>query len=164
MEIPQNVIAILTGLIGVLCGTSLSSYFNLKSSRKDLLFKRKLEYFERLARDVEDNCRLYKKSILSLSHRTHKNVIKGLVGELKKNRKNFLLAASPLYFDVERITGTVTRFVGIEKDIFALFENLLATGVSLSKDRIIFELHGLLQKLEQAKQLVIREMRGELYR
>ena len=163
MDISQSAITVLTGLIGVLCGTSISSYFNLKSARKDLIFKRKLEYFEKLARDLEENFRLYKKPALSITNKTKKSKIKQALEELRKNRKNFLIAASPLYFDVDKMTPRVTYFVNIEKNIFSLLEKLITEESALSKEKLILELQGSLPRLDRAKQLVILAMRQELY-
>jgi hypothetical protein len=163
MDFSQSIITVLTGLIGVLCGTSLSSYFNLKSSRKDLLFKRKLEYFEKLVRDLEDNFRLHKKSVLFISPSTKKRDISRDLEELKKNRKSFLIAASPLYFNVERMTPNITNFVNTEKNIFSLLEKLVKVDKGFSRQRIIFELRESLQRLDMAKQAAILEMRRELY-
>ncbi len=164
MDINTSIITILTGMIGVLCGAAAGSYFNLKSARKDILFKRKLGYFEKLVQDIEKNLRLYKKVILSLSESSKIKEIKQSMAEIKQERKNFFVMASPLYFDVKKMTERITNFVNIEKSIFAAFENLEKNHKrGPSKARSLFGLNEALQKLNKAGEIAILEMRRELY-
>lgn len=164
MELSSTIVTIFTGLIGVLCGAAVGSYFNLKSARKDMLFKRKLEYFEKLSQDMEENFRLYKKAILPLSQSAKKQEIENQFAELKKNRKSFLIRASPLYFDIDKITERITDFTNVEKQIFQLFENLIKNYAKISsKKKILYELNEQLQKLNKAESLVISEMKFELF-
>jgi hypothetical protein len=164
MDFTTTVITLFTGLIGVLCGTAVSSYFNMKSARKDVLFKRKLEYFEKLAQDIEKNIRLHKKVILSLSNLSKKKEIAAHIEELKQNRKIFLIMASPLYFNVEPLGEKITAFVGIEKEIFETFNELIKNyGAESSRARNLFELGEKLKKLSKAGEAIIAEMRNELY-
>ena len=164
MDINSSILTIITALIGILCGTAVGAYFNLKSARKDILFKRKLEYFEKLTQDLEKNMRLYKKAILSLSASSKKEAINANLIELKQNRKNFLLMASPLYYDIKPMTERVTSFVALEKEIFALFESLIKNYKSnSSRARILFELNETLNKISRAEESIIVEMRRELH-
>ncbi len=164
MDINASIITILTGIVGVLCGAAAGSYFNLKSARKDLLFKRKLEYFEKLVQDIEQNLRLYKRVILSLSESSKIKEIKQKFSEIKQERRNFLVMASPLYFDIKKITERITMFVAIEKSIFAILEDLRKNyKASQLKARKLFELNESLQKLNKAGEIAILEMRRELY-
>jgi hypothetical protein len=164
MDINTSIITILTGMIGILCGAAAGSYFNLKSARKDILFKRKLAYFEKLVQDIEKNLRLYKKVILPLSESSKIKEIEQNVTEIKQERKNFLVMASPLYFDVKKMTERMTNFVNIEKSIFSTFENLEKNYKNgPSRARNLFELNEALQKLNKAGEIAILEMRRELY-
>lgn len=163
MEVNTAIITITTALLGVLCGAAAGAYFNFKSARKDLIFKRKLDYFEKLSQDMEKNIRLYRKVILSLSNSSKLKGIKANLLELKENRKNFLVVASPLYFDIGRMRDKITSFVDVEKDIFSNFENLADTKSKSSKTRGIFELNESLQKLEDIGETIVDEMKMELH-
>jgi hypothetical protein len=160
MDINSSILTIITALIGILCGTAVGAYFNLKSARKDIIFKRKLEYFEKLSQDLEKNMRLYKKAIMSLSASSKKKEINTAIQELKQNRKTFLLMASPLYYDIKPMTEKVTLFVSLEKEIFALFDNLLKNHKSKSANaRTLFELNEALNKISKAEEAIIIEMK-----
>ena len=124
MDINSSLLTIATALIGILCGAAVSSYFNLKSARKDLIFKRKLEYFEKLSKDLEENLRLHKNVIMSLSESSKTKEIEAKLIELKQKRKSFLINSSPLYFKTNRMTERITFFVNTEKEIFSLIEIL----------------------------------------
>ncbi|MEK6899078.1 MAG: hypothetical protein AABW79_03210 [Nanoarchaeota archaeon] len=162
MEIPQTLITLLTGLLGVLFGSSFTSYFNLRSARKDLLFKKKLEHFERLSKDLEENFRLHKSAILSLST-MKKSQVSETLENLKTSRKHFLMSSSPLYLNIERMSWVITNFVEVEKSIFSFLEQLAKSKTPSSKERILFNLQEAIEKLKFAQQSAILEMRRELY-
>lgn len=155
---------VLVTLISLLCGAAAGSYFNLKSARKDVLFKRKLEYFEKLAQDIEKNIRNHKKIILSLSVSSKKKNIEKNIIELKQNRKNFFVMASPLYFDITPMTNKITAFVNVEKNIFANLEKIMKSKNKSDKENIIIELNNSLQMLNKAGNSIISEMRLELHK
>lgn len=163
MDLNTAIITIATALIGILCGAAAGSYFNLRTGRKDLMFKRKLEYFERIVKEMEENLRIHKNAILSISESAKTEEIKSSISRLKSQRKNFLIMASPLYFDTEKMTERITSFVNIEKNIFSLLENLVKKSSKSYRKRAIFDLKEHLQKLNLANQLAIKEMREELY-
>ncbi len=115
-------LAALVGLLGILVGTLISPRIQHKigveSSRKDLLFKRKLEYFEKIVDTIEKNKRMYHQVIGRIEDSKNNKDIRKIVSELKQNRKSFLIMASPLYFDVRAISEKIIRFVRVEKEIF----------------------------------------------
>lgn len=162
MDINSSLLTIATALIGILCGAAVSSYFNLKSARKDLIFKRKLEYFEKLSKDLEENLRLHKKVILSLSEYSKTKEIEASVLELKQKRKSFLMNSSPLYFETSKMTERIISFVNTEKEIFLLIESLQDKNKS-SRATTLFNLEEALQKLHKSSKYAILEMRHELY-
>lgn len=171
MEVSATVITIIAGLVTLLCGAAAGSYFNMKSSRKDILFKRKLEYFEKLSQDLEKNVRLHKKEVMSLSQSSKKKEFQNALTELKKNRKNFFIMASPLYFNINPITGRIISFVEIEKEIFASLENLIKSknkngkaNNSSEKENALLELNETIHKLGLAGRAIILEMRAELHK
>jgi len=127
------------------------------------MFKRKLEYFEKLSKDMEENLRLHKKAILSLSESSKTKDIEQNISVLKQGRKSFLFMSSPLYFKTDMMTEKITAFVNIEKNIFSHLENLLQKPKKSAKARILFDLREFLQKLNLANQAAIQEMRDELY-
>lgn len=165
VDLSTTLTSILTAVFGVLCGATIGAYFNLKSARKDLIFKRKLEYFEKLVQDLEENFRLHKKAILATSESSKKKQIESSYTELQKNRKTFLIKASPLYFNIEKLTEKMTSFAQTEKEIFSSFENLIRNYKIISKaskKRLIFDLNEKIAKLNSSKDAIILEMKSEL--
>lgn len=163
MDLNTTILTIATALIGILCGAAAGSYFNLRTGRKDLLFKRKLEYFEKLSRDMEENLRLHKKAILPLSKSSKAGHIEQKLLTLKKERKNFLIMASPLYFDTSIMTEKIIYFVNVEKSIFSALEKLAQNPAKSAKAKMLFDIREHLQKLTLASQEIIQEMKRELY-
>jgi hypothetical protein len=165
MELNTAIITITTAILGVSCGAAAGAYFNLRSSRKDMLFKRKFEYFEKLSQDLERNLRLYKKAILSLSKSSKIKDIQENLNELRATRKSFMAMASPLYFDIAKMKENIISFVDIEKNIFSAFDKLIENHKSTAtKARIIYELNESLNRLDEAGEKIILEMRDELKR
>lgn len=162
MDLSTAIMTITTALLGVLCGAAAGAYFNARSARKDVVFKRKFEYFEKLIQDLEKNIRLYKKAILSLSKSSKKAEIESNLNELKTNRKSFMVMASPLYFDVAKMKENMTSFVAVEKQIFTIFEKLLESKNASTKARCIFELNESLNKLDEINEKITEDMRVEL--
>ena len=162
MDINSSLLTIATALIGILCGAAVSSYFSLKSARKDLIFKRKLEYFEKLSKDIEENLRLHKNIIMSLSESSKIKDVEDNLAKLKQKRKSFLINSCPLYFKTDRMTERIMAFVNAEKEIFGIIEALKNGGKTI-KAQTIFDLRAALQKLNKALDDSFLEMRLELY-
>ena len=149
-----DIITTLSGMIGVLVGASIgpivNHQLNNRYSKKDLIFKRKLDYFEKVLETIEKNTRLYKQQAKKLEASADDKAIKKVVEEMKKERKNFLISSSPLYFDVKNISEKIVRFVQIEKDIFNRISSL---------DKISEKEKGIL--VEQLKRMsIILDKRG----
>lgn len=146
----------IVGLIGVLAGTVISPRVNhqigARVSRQDLLFKRKLEYFEKIVETIEKNKRMYQAAIGKIECIESNKEIKKVIEELKQNRKNFLIMASPLYFDTRRISETIIRFVRVEKEIF--------NRISALEDKEKKELPVLIESLKELLEILNRRGNG----
>ena len=162
IDISAGALTALVGLFGILIGTIISPFINhrlnLKNARKDIIFKRKLEYLEKLAENIEQNIRIYKSAIGEAeTKKTFKN-FKEIICILKEKRKNYLILASPLYFNIKNLSIKITTFVDIEKNIFDDF-------TKITKDKkIITDLKEKLNKLINSRDNIINEMKKELYK
>ena len=162
IDISAGALTALVGLFGIMVGTLIGPVINhrlnLKNARKDIIFKRKLEYFEKLAENIEQNIRVYKSAIGEVeTSKTPKN-INEIISRLKEKRKNYLILASPLYFNIRNLSIKVTDFVDIEKNIFEDFTRI-------NRDEEILEaLKEKLNKLTNSRDLIIIEMKRELYK
>jgi hypothetical protein len=162
IDISAGAVTASVGLFGILIGTLIGPYvnhkLNLKNARKDIIFKRKLEFFEKLAENIEQNLRIYKSAIGEVETKKTPRDIKKIINGLKEKRKNYLILASPLYFNIKNLSIKITNFVEIEKNIFNDF-------TKITKDKeIISNLKEKLNNLTSSRDSVINEMKKELYK
>lgn len=152
-------------LLGILVGTLITPKINQRVSteynRKDLLFKKKLEYFEALTETIEENKRMYHQIIGKLENFSNKEIEK-IIRELKQKRKNLLIKSSPLYFDTQKFSEKIIHFARIEKDFFQKVEQMEER--TNDKDEIIEQLKEDLKKLNAKEREIIIEMKKELSR
>ncbi|VVB83132.1 Uncharacterised protein [uncultured archaeon] len=164
-ETLSQLIPTLSGIAGVLIGASIGPLINhqltTRYSKKDLIFKRKLDYFEKILDTIEKNSKLYKQQIRKLESSNDSKEIKKVVEELKKERKNFLMMSSPLYFDVTKISRRIINFVKIEKDIFKRLSPLEKINEK-EKEVLIEQLKRMLMILEKRGNDILFEMKKEL--
>ena len=134
VDIGQAIVTTLTGLIGVVIGASISNYVNHKIARqaakKDTLFKKKLEYFEKVINTLVKNTQMYRNAIKNLEQTDKKREIAIILKALKKNRQKFEVMTSPLYLDTKVISKQIKEFVGVEKTIFDEIEKISKYGKS----------------------------------
>jgi len=127
-EFSSVILSTFVGMFGVVIGAIISNYFNQKIARqsaiKDLIFKKRVEYFEKVLDCIEKNIVLYKNSIRALEKNNEEKIPKKILNKMKKERKKFEIMNSPLYMDIRPISEKIKNFVRIEKDIFSYFENL----------------------------------------
>jgi Uncharacterised protein family (UPF0227) len=161
----SSLIPTLSGMAGILIGASIgpviNNHLSARYGKRDLIFKRKLDYFEKILDTIEKNTRLYKQEIKKLESSKDCKEIKKFVERLKNERKNFLIMSSPLYFDVKSISGRIISFVKIEKDIF----NRISTLDKISekeKEVLIMQLKRMLIILERRGSEILFEMKKEL--
>jgi len=113
------------GMIGVVIGAIISNYFNQKiareSARKDMIFRKKMDYFEGITECIGSNIKLYQNTIKEAERN---NNIRKIISSMKKNRKKFRIMSSPLYINTKIISHLVREFVSIEKRIFFCFEEM----------------------------------------
>jgi hypothetical protein len=135
----------------------------IEYSRRDLIFKRKLDYFEKILETIEKNKKVYDLAIKKIESSKNKMEIKNVLNELKQNRKNFMAMSSPLYFDVKNISERIIRFVRVEKEIFDRVSSLK------NKDKkelpiLIEQLKENIKRLNQRGDEILIEMKKELSR
>jgi len=151
------------GMMGVIAGTLAGSYFNhrfaQKNAKKDILFKRKLEYFETMADKIEKNRRMYRNAINELKLMRDNKRIQKILATLKKERKTFLISSSPLYFNNEIMGKKIRHFVKIEKEIF---ERISKIKNNAEREHEISFLEEDLKKLIFYEELIIKSMKNEL--
>lgn len=128
VELSSAIITTFTGLIGVIIGATINNYFNHKiarqSAKKDIIFKKEIEYFEKIVVTIEKNIELYKKSLKKIQTHYSKKEAAEILKNLKKERTKFQVMTSPLYMDIRPITARIRQFVAIEKIIFSYFDKL----------------------------------------
>jgi len=158
-EINAGILTAIAAFLGVFFGSFIGPYINhrlsLRHAQKDMLFKRKLEYFERIAETLENNIKNYKIAVNQLNSNIK---IKKIVETMKKNRKNFSIKSSPLYFDSRILEDKIRVFVNIEKNIFKEFENFDKNNAEDISERIEHNL----RMLRAAGNNILVSMRKEL--
>jgi hypothetical protein len=151
-------------LLGILVGTLITPKINQKvnteHNRKDLIFKKKLEYFEKIAEVIESNKRMYHQIIGKLECSKNKKDADKIVEELKQERKKFFIKSSPLYFDIRKLSEKIIFFVRIEKNIFQKIEQIKEDRDE--KEDIIEQLKEDVKKLNIKGNEVLYEMKREL--
>lgn len=161
-DLSSALITTLTGMVGVIIGATINNYFNHKIARqaakKDIIFKKEIEYFERIVDTIEKNIELYKKSIKRLEKNYTKKDITQVFENLKKDRKKFEIMTSPLYLDIRPISARIKNFVAIEKLIFAYLDKMRDSTYSKSELNIALNINLVeLQKVGNAIILLLRE-------
>jgi hypothetical protein len=128
IDIASSLLTTLFGLIGVLVGSLIGPLINHRVAKqydkKEMMFKKKLEYFEKILITVEENKRMYNLAIKKIEASQETKRISGIINELKKERKNFFIMSSPLYFDTRSMSDKIVRFVRVEKSIFERISKL----------------------------------------
>lgn len=166
VEITPILTTTLIGMMGVVLGAIVSNYINSKvamnNSRRDIIFRKKLEYFERIIEAIEFNTKIYKYSLRIVEKKTDKKTIESTIKKLKKERKHFEAKTSPLYLDTRLFAESIKSFVAIEKIIFMSFENLLKH--SEEKEQTIESLRKNIKLLIHAGNSLIFQMRENLTR
>jgi len=161
----SQLIPTLSGIAGVLIGASIGPLINhqltTRYSKKDLIFKRKLDYFEKVLETIEKNTKLYKQQIRKLEASKDSKEIKKIVEEMKKERKHFFVMSSPLYFDVTKISKAIIHFVKIEKDIFNRISTLEKINEK-EKEILVSQLKTMQVILEKRGSEILFEMKKEL--
>ncbi|VVB83446.1 Uncharacterised protein [uncultured archaeon] len=164
-ELSSQLITTISGMVGVLIGASIgpivNHQLNTRYSKKDLIFKRKLDYFEKVLDTIEKNMKLYKQEVKKLEASKDRKEIKKVAEEMKKERKNFLVMSSPLYFDIKKISGKIVRFVKIEKDIFNRISSLEKIDEK-EKEVLIGQMKRMLMILGKRGNDILFEMKKEL--
>jgi hypothetical protein len=168
ISISSGALTTIVGLAGVMIGTLIGPYINhkltIKNTKKDIIFKRKLEYFEKLAENIEKNIRTYRNSIKGAENNLKKPQLKKIYQRLKKERKNFLIMASPLYFNIRGLSERIISFVEVEKEIFKNFEKLSNFKDKKQAQEIIFDLNDRLKRLIALGNRAVYEMKKELHK
>ena len=165
LDLTSGTLTAVVGLVGVLLGALIGPFTNhqlgAKYNKKDLIFKRKLEYFERVIETIEKNRRMYYNSLCRIETIKNNKEIEIIIEELKQNRKNFLVMASPLYFNTKNFSEKIKSFVDIEKDIF---DKVSEIKDNKQKAKIIEELKDNLEILNKKGDEIIFAMKRELIR
>jgi len=166
-EVSSHFWTAISGMMGVVIGASIgpiiNHQLNNKYSKKDLIFKRKLDYFEKVLETIEKNSKLYKQEIRKLENSKDPKEIKKFVKRLKQERKHFLIMSSPLYFDVRKISNKIIRFTRIERDIFSRVSQL-ETLNQKEKEILVEQLKRILIVLDRRGNEILLEMKKELKR
>lgn len=161
MDINAGAVTVLVGVMGILFGSLISPYVNHKLTQRyqqrDLFFKKKMDYFEKIAENIEKNIRLYKHSVKKLGE---ENNVKEIIKYMKKERKNFLILTSPIYLNAINLSSCIRHFTEIEKEIFAKFNGL--GNQKKDKEEIVIMLKEDLESLKKAGNRIIFEMKKEI--
>ncbi len=164
IAINPNILTPFAGLLGVIVGAVISQYFNhklgSKTSRGDIIFKRKLEYFEGIAEKLESNIKMHKNSVNALKSAKSKKEISSLLLTMKNSRKNFAIMASPLYLNIRELSEKIICFVDTEKEIFGKFEEIKKQNKADKKEIEILEKK--IEILRQCANQILAEMRHGL--
>jgi len=153
LDLLSNLTAIIM-LIGIIVGAVISPRMSHKIgyeyNRGEVIFRKKLEYFEKILETIENNKRAYNIAIKKIGISKNKSAVKEIVAEMKQQRMRFLPMSSPLYMDTRNISEKVIRFVRVEGIIFNRIEGLVTKNkkevklitAQLEKDLEILTLRG----------------------
>lgn len=155
-----SIMAILGMVVGTLVSPKINQKVNAEHNKKDLIFRKKLEYFEKIAETIEENKRMYQQIIGKIECSKNNKETNKIIEELKQTRKNFLMKSSPLYFDTQRLSEKIKDFVRIEKEIFREIELIEKD----KEEEAIEKLKENIKKLNQKANEIICEMKKELSR
>lgn len=165
VEISSIMVSSVIGMFGVVVGAVISNYFNQKiarqSARKDIVFKKKIEYFERILECIDSNIELYKNSIRLIEHNYSTKQVSKVINDLKLKRKRFEIKNSPLYMDIRKMSGKIIQFVDKEKSIFFYLEGMKENKIA--KERAIYQLNLDLEKLKEVGGQIVLIMRSGLF-
>jgi hypothetical protein len=162
VEISSALITTMTGMLGVIVGAVISNYLNQKiarqSAKKDVIFRKRIDYFENIVKCIDKNTQMYYKSIKDLETNPKSENVNKILVSLKKNRKKFEIMTSPLYIDTRPISRMIKKFVGIEKNIFKYFKN----SGKIDNDEIMKGLKDNFRELKLTGTRIITQLRENL--
>jgi len=165
VELSTALTTTMIGMLGVVIGAIVSNYVNqkiaAKSVRRDIIFRKKIEYFEKIVECINLNKKLYENSIKQAIKNSSKPQISKIIDSLKKNRKKFTITTIPLYLDISLISKRIRYFVSIEKKIFHSFEMLKEPE---EHEVTIQNIRQAIKLLESIGEKIILDMRKELNR
>ena len=154
-------------LLGILVGTLISPRIQhrvgMEHNRKDLMFQKKLKYFESVVETIEKNKKMYYNLIFKIENSKTKSQMNKILEDLKRERKKFFIMASPLYFNTKIFSEKIIHFVRIEKDIFNDISRLKEAEKEM-KEEIIGQLKDNLKRLNKKGEEILYEMKKELAR
>ncbi|MBI2043025.1 hypothetical protein HYT25_01410 [Candidatus Pacearchaeota archaeon] len=160
-----TIVTLIIGFLGIILGTFLSPYLNhrlnAKYERREIFFKKKLEYFEEIAKNLEENIKIYKNIMGGTTEIKNKKEFVKILNELKKRRRKFRIMASPLYFNTNLLAEKVLRFINLEKRIFTGLKKMIESGIA--DEKITSDLKAVLDELKKTGSEVINEMKKELH-
>jgi hypothetical protein len=152
------------GMMGVVLGAILSNYVNsriaLKNSRREIIFKKKLEYFESIVQCIEKNTKLYLQTIREFEKNPNKKTALKIIKKLKTSRMKFDAKTSPIYLDTRIFSYNIKRFVSLEKIIFLSFESMIKPD--LDKTQIMESLRLNTRLIMKLGNQIIYDMRMNL--
>ncbi len=164
VDISSALTTTLIGMSGVVLGAILSNYINsriaMKNSRREIVFRKKLEYFEAIVQCIEKNTKLYLQSLREFEKNPDKKTALKIIKKLKTNRNRFDAKASPIYLDTRLFSINIKRFVNLEKIIFLAFESL--TKPDSDKSLIVKSLKINMKTLVATGNQIIADMRLNL--
>ena len=160
-----TIVTLIIGFLGIILGTFLSPYLNhrlnIKYERREIFFKKKLEYFEEIAKNLEENIKIYKNVIGKAAEIKNRKELSEILSELKKKRRQFRVMSSPLYFNTNLLGEKILGFINLEKKIFAGLKKMIESGTA--DEKIISYLRIILDKQKKTGSEIINEMKKELY-
>ena len=156
-------VMLLSILVGTLISPRIQHRIGIEYNRKDLIFQRKLKYFENVIETIEKNKKMYYNLIPKTEVSKTKSHINKIIEELKKERKKFFIMTSPLYLNPKVFSEKIVHFVRIEKDIFNKISQLKEIDKE-EKGQIIEQIKNNLKNLNKKGEEILYEMKKELVR
>lgn len=164
VDLSSAVTTTFIGMFGVAIGAIISNYVNqriaARSARRELFFKKKVDYFDRTVTCIEKNVKLYTLLKKKLESKVTPLLVANALKTLKKERTKFDPLSSALYFDIQMFSRDIKHFVALEKQLFALFGRLTPEN----QEEIFSSLRHILHHLETTGQSIIIKMRNSLNR
>ncbi|HTZ41592.1 MAG TPA: hypothetical protein VMC07_00060 [Candidatus Omnitrophota bacterium] len=147
--------------VGALISPRIQHKVGVEYGRKDLIFQRKLKYFENITETIEKNKKIYSNMIQKIENSKTNIPANSVLEALKKERAKFNIMASPLYIDNNIFSEKINEFVAVEKNIFNMIPSIKDYDKA-GREKMLKDMKKDLEELKKIGDEILHEMKKEL--
>jgi hypothetical protein len=130
--------------------------YRVRYMQKETFFRKKLEYFERIAKAIEDNVEIYEVVLSGIENEKNMNIIRKRLLDCKLLE----MQASPLYSDTLKQTAIgIVKFLMAESEFHKKITEIKPKG---NIKKIVLDLKKIKIKIMDAGKETIEKLRQEL--